>query len=105
MLVILSSCAACYLSYMKISVEEIHLHFPMLEANLISEIAHNAEMKHYQKGEFILRKGAYIRAVYLVLDGLVKVVRENGSGSQFFMHYLKGGEACAMSMILPTGSI
>jgi CRP/FNR family transcriptional regulator len=29
----------------------------------------------------------------------VKVVRENGNGNEYFMHYLEGGEACALTLI------
>lgn len=33
------------------------------------------------------------------MDGLVKVYREDGDGNEFFMYYLDGGKACAISLI------
>jgi CRP/FNR family transcriptional regulator, anaerobic regulatory protein len=35
----------------------------------------------------------------LILDGLVKVYREDEEGNEFFMYYLDGGKACALSML------
>ena len=35
----------------------------------------------------------------LILDGLVKVYREDDEGNEFLMYYLGKGQACALSMI------
>lgn len=46
-----------------------------------------------------MRTGQNIRFTLLVLDGLVKVYREDQDGNEYFMYYLHTGEACALSMI------
>lgn len=73
--------------------------FPMLEKELIAEMAQEAEWKSIKQGETIIRSGQYLRSAFLIMDGLVKVYREDGDGNEFFMYYLDGGKACAISLI------
>jgi CRP/FNR family transcriptional regulator len=46
-----------------------------------------------------MRTGQYIRSTMLVLDGLIKIYRDDEEGGEFFMYYIEGGKACALSMI------
>jgi CRP/FNR family transcriptional regulator, anaerobic regulatory protein len=87
---------------MHISQNEIQSRFPSLEHRLVAEIIDVAEVRHCKKGQFPLRKGHYIRSVFLIMEGLVKVVRESDNGNSFFVHYLEGGDACVLSMICTT---
>lgn len=87
---------------MKLTTEEIQKRFPSFEAELVQDIAKVAEVKVCNSGEYILRKGVYIRSILLIYEGLVKVLRANGNGSCFFMHYVQGGEALPLTMIYGT---
>lgn len=84
---------------MKLTTEEIQKRFPSFEPELVQDIVKVAEVKVCNEGEYILRKGVYIRSILLVFDGIVKVLRSNGNGNVFFMHYIKGGEAVPLTMI------
>ena len=84
---------------MKLTVEEVQKRFPGFEVELVHDIVKVAEIKSCNKGEFILRKGHYIRSILIIFDGLVKVLRVNSSGNSFFMHYVKSGQAFALTMI------
>ena len=84
---------------MKLTIEEIQKRFPSFEPELVRDIVKVVEVKVCNSGEFILRKGVYIRSMLLIYDGLVKVLRANGNGSFFFMHYVQGGEALPLTMI------
>ncbi len=77
----------------------LHHHYPSLEKELVSKIAEIGEFKTFRQGEMIMRSGQYIRSVMLILEGLVKVFREDDEGNEFFMYYLEGGDACALTMI------
>ena len=77
-------------------------HFPSLQKELIEKIAEAGELKTFGEGQVLMRSGQYIRYVMLVLEGLVKIYRENDEGDEFFMYYLEGGKACALSMICAT---
>jgi CRP/FNR family transcriptional regulator len=58
-----------------------------------------AEVKSIPAGEYILRKGQYIRSILILFNGLVKILRENENGNSFFMHYVKGGQAFPLTLI------
>lgn len=87
---------------MKVTAEEIQKHFPSFEKELLRDIVEVAETKLLKKGEHMMRQGQYIKSVWLILDGLVKVCRENGNGGNYFMHYLEPGHSCALSMMCGT---
>ena len=78
--------------------QEIQDHFPF-EKGLIEELCKAGEIKTFKEGETLMRTGQYIRSTLLVLQGLVKIYREDEEGNEFFMYYLDGGKACALSMI------
>jgi CRP/FNR family transcriptional regulator len=84
---------------MKITADDIRERFPSFDAELVQDIITVAEIKVAEKGEYILRKGQYIRSMLLILEGLVKVLRENDNGNCYFIHYLQGGNAFALTMI------
>jgi CRP/FNR family transcriptional regulator, anaerobic regulatory protein len=79
--------------------EDISRHFPGLQKEVVQQIAEAGELKTFKEGEVLMRTGQYIRSTMLVLDGLVKIYREDDDGNEFFMYYLDGGKACALSMI------
>lgn len=73
--------------------------FPQLEPELLAHISENAELKEVKEGETLISTGQYIRSTMLLLDGLVKVYREDDEGNEFLMYYLEPGEACALSIL------
>ncbi|WP_026461301.1 Crp/Fnr family transcriptional regulator [Adhaeribacter aquaticus] len=83
----------------KESLEIIHARFPQLEPLLLQEMGQEGTIKQLGPGEEALRTGQYIRSTVLVLNGLVKVYREDDEGNEFLMYYLEEGSACALSMM------
>lgn len=81
------------------SVTEIKQHFPAFEKELIDDIASNSEIRSFTAGEQLMRTGQYFKSTMLIVDGLVKVYREDDQGNEFFMYYLQPGQACALSMV------
>jgi len=73
--------------------------FPQFETALIEKIEKNAVQKTFAEGEVIMRTGQYIKSTALVLEGQIKIYRENPDGGEFLMYYLGSGQACAVSMI------
>ena len=82
---------------------EISALFPTLEKELVEEMSSVGSIKSYADGEEILRSGQNIRAAILVLEGLVKVYREDENGAEFFMYYLDPGKACAITLVCALG--
>lgn len=83
--------------------KELAIYFPSLEKELLSEIVKAAEIKTVHENETIVRTGQNIRSAILVIDGLVKIYREDDDGDEYFMYYLNGGNACAISLVCALG--
>lgn len=73
--------------------------FSQFEPGLVELIEKNAIEKNFTAGEVIMRTGQYIKSTVLVLDGQIKIYRENPDGGEFLVYYIGPGEACAVSMI------
>jgi CRP/FNR family transcriptional regulator, anaerobic regulatory protein len=73
--------------------------FPHFEQGLIDIIEKEAVQRTYNAGDTIMRTGQYIKSTALVLEGRIKIYRENQDGGEFLMYYLGPGQACAVSMI------
>jgi CRP/FNR family transcriptional regulator, anaerobic regulatory protein len=52
----------------------------------------------FQPGDCIMEIGDYIKTMPLVLDGQLKIMREDASGQELLLYYIGPGETCAMSL-------
>ena len=73
--------------------------FPGLEEQLYSEIEQHASIKEVKAGDAMLRVGQTIRSTMLIMDGIVKLYREDEEGKEFFIYHLNAGQACSLSMV------
>jgi CRP/FNR family transcriptional regulator, anaerobic regulatory protein len=73
--------------------------FPSLEEPLLEELMQHGSIKEIKAGETLLRLGQPIRSTILILDGLIKLYREDDEGKEFFIYHLDAGQACSLSMI------
>lgn len=80
-------------------MEDIKALFPQFEPELMNEIIANGVIKTLPAGEVLMRTGQFIKSTMLILEGNVKVFRENEDGGEFLMYFLQPGEACAISII------
>ncbi len=55
--------------------------------------------KVYQEGEPILNEDSYIKAVPIVIEGSIRVVRTDQEGRQVLLYYVQKGESCVMSFL------
>lgn len=76
----------------------VHL-FPGLEEGLYEELITSATIKEVKAGETLLRVGETIRSTMLILEGLVKLYREDEGGKEFFIYHLNAGQACSLSLV------
>ena len=51
----------------------------------------------FQAGQVIMDTGNYVKVLPLVIDGVIKVVREDEEGNELFLYYLQAGETCSLS--------
>jgi CRP/FNR family transcriptional regulator len=79
--------------------KEIRSSFPSFENGLLESLENTGEVKLFTEGENIVKTGQYFKSILLVVDGLIKVYREDEEGNEYFMYYLEPGQACVFSMI------
>lgn len=79
--------------------ESLHLKFPSFENELLKEIVSKGSIRSFVSGDQLIKTGQNIRSAMLLLNGLIKVYREDNEGNEFFIYYLEPGQACALSMI------
>ncbi|MFN0176880.1 MAG: Crp/Fnr family transcriptional regulator [Saprospiraceae bacterium] len=73
--------------------------FPDLEEGLQREMQEKGRVLAVKAGQVLIQSGQNIRNTMIVLDGLVKLYRENDEGNEFFMYHLDPGDGCALSLI------
>lgn len=72
--------------------------FPQLaERKLQEEIITTGNIFHFNAGDIIMDVNSYVKVVPLVIEGSVKVVREDEEGKELFLYYLTPGDTCSMS--------
>jgi CRP/FNR family transcriptional regulator len=81
------------------NTEKLRQLFPTLEEPLFEEMVKYGTIKEVKAGDTILRVGQTIRSAMLILEGLVKLYREDDEGKEFFIYHLDAGQACSLSLI------
>ena len=75
----------------------IREHFPQIdERGLQEEIVEVGQLMHFSSGELILDFGSFIKFVPLVIEGSIKVVRQDDY-NELLLYYLGVGQTCSMS--------
>jgi CRP/FNR family transcriptional regulator len=80
-------------------INEIKKLFPNLDDELYKEMEEQATVKHVKAGDTLLKVGQPIRSTLLILDGIVKLYREDEEGKEFFIYHLNAGQACSLSLV------
>ena len=76
----------------------IDQHFSQLaEPALQKEIQQVGKYMEFQAGDVILDYGHYVKFVPMVIEGAIRVMREDEEGREIFLYYLNPGDTCAMS--------
>jgi CRP/FNR family transcriptional regulator len=55
--------------------------------------------KTFEENEVILRESSYIKAIPIVLQGSLRVMRTEEDGRELLLYYIKAGESCIMSFL------
>ena len=64
-------------------MEDISVLFPQFEPELLKEIITHGVIKTFPAGELMMRTGQFIKSTMLILDGSVKIFRENKTAVSF----------------------
>ena len=69
----------------------------VFEPALLAELESKSMLMKVSGGETIMKIGSPVRAVPLLISGIVKVSRVNDEGQEILLYYVRSGETCAMS--------
>lgn len=72
--------------------------FAQFEPELQKKIQQVGHVRKFKEEEFLMYTGQPIHSAVLVVEGIIKVFREDDEGNEIFMYNLHPGEACAISM-------
>ncbi len=78
---------------------QLKILFPGLEEPLYQALLDHGELKEVRAGDTLLRHGQTIRSAMLIVEGIVKLYREDENGREFFIYHLEPGQACSLSMV------
>ena len=65
---------------------------------LIKQIAGHGKLKHFKKDDIIMDIGQELTHVPLLIEGNIKVSREDANGNELLLYVLEMGDTCSMSL-------
>lgn len=70
----------------------------LFEPQLLEEMNRVGVVKNVEKGELMIDIGESIQYIPLILDGVIKIVREDESGDELLLYFVEFGNTCAMTL-------
>lgn len=81
------------------TVEKLKQALPNLtDPRLLNLILEKGQLIVFDPGKVIMEPGQFIKAVPLVIEGSIKILRLDEDGKELFLYYLEEGETCALSL-------
>ena len=71
----------------------------LFDEELIQSIAEVGISKDFRKDDIIIDIGQELNYIPLLLDGNIKIIREDENGHEILLYVLERGDTCAMSLI------
>lgn len=70
----------------------------ILEDGLLEEMAQVAKVRETAADEIVVNVGDHLQMIPIVIEGSIKISRENDNGEELLLYYIEGGDTCAMSL-------
>ncbi len=70
----------------------------IFEPKLIEEIADIASITDFREGDRLIEIGQYIRQMPLLINGAIKILREDRKEGELLLYFLEKGDTCAMTL-------
>lgn len=70
----------------------------IFEDELLEEINQVGTLKEVKEGEKLIEIGDYVRAMPLLISGVIKILREDDDGDELLLYFLERGDTCAMTL-------
>lgn len=72
-------------------------HFIFEEA-LLEEISSVSTYKEFKANDYLIEIGDAIQTMPLLLEGAIKILREDENGDELLLYFLEKGDTCAMTL-------
>ncbi|AUC13890.1 Crp/Fnr family transcriptional regulator [Tenacibaculum sp. SZ-18] len=87
-------------------VELLYQNYEFLfQKELLEEIKQVGVYKKIQANSTIIDVDSYITSMPLVLNGAIKILREDNDGDELVLYYLEVGDTCAMTLSCCMGQV
>lgn len=70
----------------------------IFEDNLIDEIAEVSLLRDFNEGDVLIDFGDYIKKMPLLIEGAIKILREDFDEGELLLYFIEKGDTCAMTM-------
>lgn len=70
----------------------------ILEEELIDEIIADGHVRSISAGEVLIEYGQNVKYMPLLIDGAIKVLRQDKDGDELLLYFLEKGDTCTMTM-------
>lgn len=64
----------------------------------VNKFIESGKQMKVSAGTTIIDVGGYIKVIPFLIDGLIKIYREDAFGNEIFLYYITSGESCVMSI-------
>ena len=86
-------------------LQKLAAHYNYLfEAELLNEISQIGQFKTIPEGEVLMDLGQAINYMPLVLEGAIKISREDKKGDELVLYFIEQGDTCAMTLSCCVGN-
>lgn len=76
----------------------------IFEEDLLQEINKIGTYKEFKADDYLIEIGDYIKSMPLLLDGAIKILREDDKGDELLLYFLERGDTCAMTLTCCLGN-
>jgi len=85
--------------------KDLHAIEPLFEPELISEINAVGKVSTHERGQIMIDLGEEIKYIPILLDGAIKIVREDENGDELLLYFVESGNTCAMTLNCCIGNV
>ena len=73
------------------------------EKALVNEIVSSAKLVEFKEGDVLIDIGRYIKTVPLLINGAIKIMREDHDKGELLLYFIEKGDTCAMTLACCVG--
>ena len=81
-----------------ISKQQLQPFHYLFDTEIIDGISNVAVLKTFKKHDIIIDIGQDLSFIPLLINGNIKVLREDSNGDELLLYFLEAGDTCAMSL-------